>query len=230
MRRIRPRRPRAGIASRARGRVDAGPLAARLTAAGLRRPLLVGTIVLLIAVGSLLLALRLDATARTDTVVDPDAPSSAATERFHRQFGDEPITLLIRGQTGTSLCEPRCRLTDLLLTQDLARIAALEGCLSGNIPRGAEPLAAVCTEFARRKPIRVVLGPGTFINESARQVASRFEAQRSEKSGEAAAAARAAREVAKARGLGKADQDRLARRARQLVYAQFARDAASTAP
>jgi uncharacterized protein len=179
----------------------------------------------LLVIASVLLALRLDASAAPDTLVDSNDDAAAATKRFHREFGGEPVAVLVRGRSGTLKCEPECRLPELLLTSDLARIAALEGCLSGNVPRGAKPLAPVCTELARKRPFEVVYGPGTFVNESVRQVSARFEAQRLQKSREAARASRAARQVARARGLSKAEQGRLARRAGQLVYAQFARDA-----
>lgn len=232
MRRL-PSRQRAGGASRLEhGRLVAGRLGARVAslparaaALAARRATIVIIVAGVLAAAAGVLALGLDASAEPDTLVDRDDRTAMATERFHRDFGGEPIAVLVRGRSNTVKCEPACRLADLLLTEDLARIAALEGCLSGNVPRGARPLAPACTELGRRRPIQVVYGPGTFINESVRQVSSRFEAQRREKSAEAAQAARAAREVARARGLGKADEDRLARRARQLVYAQFARDA-----
>jgi hydrophobe/amphiphile efflux-3 (HAE3) family protein len=208
-----------------RGWSGAGTLARAVAQFATRRAAIVVALVAALSLIALLLALGLHTSAATDTFVDRDSSAFQATERFHRQFGDDPITVLVRARRGTDLCKPSCRLVDMLLTEDLARITALEGCLAGNLPRGARPLSPVCTEIARRKRIKAVYGPGTFINESARQISSRFSSQGSNRAVEADRAAEAARRLAKAKGLPPADQDRLARRARELVLAQAQRDA-----
>ena len=48
-----------------------------------------------------------------------------ATAAFHSQFGDEPITILIRGRRHTAACGASCHLPDILLTPDLLRIVGL---------------------------------------------------------------------------------------------------------
>ena len=98
---------------------------------------------------------------------------------------------------------------------------SLEGCLSGNQPRDAKAPAPVCREFAQKRPVQVVYGPGTFINEAAGQVLDRINFDRSKQQAEADRAARAARRVAAARGLAPADQKRLADAARQVVDAKY---------
>ena len=147
-------------------------------------------ILLLVALGA---ALTLDGRAGTSGLVDGDSKAARATADLHRGFGDEPIVVLVRG-----------KLTGVLLTEDLGRLLRLEGCISGNLPRGASPPAPVCARFARRKPVRVVYGPATFVNEAAGQVLDRVLGLRGRRNAEAARAMRAARKVAEAQGLDSA--------------------------
>ena len=82
-------------------------------------------------------------------------------------------------------------------------------------------------ECARRKPIQVVYGPGTFINESARQIAVRFNAERGARpQGGATRPRRPARKVAAAPGQepGRAGAA-WPRRRGQLALAQSFQDA-----
>jgi predicted RND superfamily exporter protein len=172
-------------------------------------------LVVALCIGAGLFALRLDADAGAGTLTDQGSSAARATNKFHEQFGEEPIRVLVRGRAADG------NLPGILLTEDVDRIRGLEGCLSGNLPAGAQPPASACAKLAKSKPIRVVQGPGTFINESARQIASRFKAQRDR---HIAQAERAARKLAAAQGLGAPEQERLAQRARQLVIAQFKRE------
>ena len=96
--------------------------------AAARRPLLVGLAVGLLALAGGVLALRLQPTAATDTLVGRGSASFAATERLHQRFGDEAVYVLVR--------EP---VTQLTLTSDILRVQGLEGCISGNAPKGAVP-------------------------------------------------------------------------------------------
>ena len=133
-----------------------------------RRPLVVGAVVGVLAVVGAGLALRLEPTTGTDTLVGKGTGSWQATDRLHRTFGDDAIYVLVR--------EPVPR---LVLTSDLGRIVGLEGCLSGNAPRGARipgGRAGPCGRLARLRPAHVVFGPGTFINEAATQINERFAA------------------------------------------------------
>ncbi len=194
--------------------LDVGALLGRVTSYSARRAPRVVAVVIVLTVVAALLALRLDTDASVSTFVDRGGSAAEATDDLHRKFGDEPVVILVRG-----------KLTGLLLTQDVARMLSLEGCLSGNLPRGAEAAAPVCREFAEKRPVRVVYGPGTFINEAAGQVLDRINFDRSRQKSEADRAARAARKVAAARGLAPADQKRLAAAARQVVDAKYAQRA-----
>ena len=67
-----------------------------------------------------------------------------------------------------------------MLTSDLEQLIALEGCLGGNVPKGATPLggwSGPCGRLGKAKPAKVVFGPGTFINESVRQIGDQFTKQ-----------------------------------------------------
>src|SRR5919197_3277569 len=115
-----------------------------------RRPLAVLGIVAVLALAGAALALRLEPSASTDTLVNRSSDTFKATERFKRDFGDEAVVILIKGN-----------LQRTVLTSDLGRVLRLEGCLSGNVPkRGLVQLPPECTEIARFKPAKAVYGPG----------------------------------------------------------------------
>ena len=193
---------------------DAGVALARLASFSARRATLVVGVVTLLALAGFALALTLDPGRATSAAGDGGGESAAATRDLRAKFGGDPVVILVRG-----------RLTGMLLTEDVARMLSLEGCISGNVPRGGRPAAPVCRELARSKPVQVVYGPGTFINEAANQVLDRIKFDRA---GEAAAADRAAREarrVARRRGLTGAQQEEFVQEARRIVTANYAQRA-----
>jgi hydrophobe/amphiphile efflux-3 (HAE3) family protein len=190
-----------------------GEVFARIVRAIGRRPLLVLAIVALLALGGAALALRLQPSAATETLVDRGSDSFEATERFKQDFGDEPVLVLVRG-----------RLVNTLLTDDLGRVLRLEGCLSGNVPeRGLRELPAVCREIAELKPAKVVFGPATFINTSVNEIVEEYARRQRAAQRQAERAAKAARRLSKRRGDPPAEQQRLAQAARSAVSAQFTR-------
>ena len=107
-----------------------------------------------LALGGAALALRLEPSAATETLVDRGSDSFKDTERFKQDFGDEAILVLVQGE-----------LTRTVLTADLGACSRLEGCLGGNVPdnkkglgqpaaglprdRGAAPGEGRCTGRAR---------------------------------------------------------------------------------
>src|SRR5881392_4486413 len=131
------------------------------------RPVATVAVVGALAVIGFALALRLEPSASTDTLVGRDTAAFKATERFRKQFGDESVIVLVKGN-----------LQSTVLTSDLSRLIGLEGCLSGNTPPSAlHQLPPVCTEFDRTKPAKVVYGPGTFINTAVAQIQNGFQAK-----------------------------------------------------
>ena len=84
--------------------------------------------------------------------MDRGSDSFAATERFQRDFGDEAVLVLVKGE-----------LTRTVLTADLGRVLALEGCLSGNVPdneRGLGSLPAGVPRAGRAQAGEGRLRPG----------------------------------------------------------------------
>ena len=118
-----------------------GDLFARLVAGVARRPLPVLAVTVLLALGGAALALRLEPSAATETLVDRGSDSFEDTERFKRDFGDEAVLVLVRGE-----------LARTVLTADLGRLIRLEGCLSGNVPDDKRRASAACRPCAARSP------------------------------------------------------------------------------
>ena len=189
--------------------------------AAARRPLVVGLAVGLLAVAGGAVALRLEPTAATDTLVGRGSASFGATERLHQRFGDEAVYVLVR--------EP---VTQLTLTSDILRVQGLEGCISGNLPAGQKPpggSAGPCAALARSKPAKVVFGPGTFLNEAVGQIQDQFSAQTKASSARAQRAAMAARALARAQHKSPAQVRKLGEQAKQLVQAEFVKNLFSLA-
>ncbi len=183
--------------------------------AAARRPLLVGLAVGLLAVAGGILALRLQPTAATDTLVGRGSPSFAATERLHQRFGDEAVYVLVR--------EP---VTQVTLTSDILRVQGLEGCISGNVPKGQVPPGGKdgpCAQLAAMKPAKVVFGPGTFLNEAIGQIQDQFNAESTARAAQAKRAAVAARALARAQHKNPAQVRKYGEQAKQLVQAEFAK-------
>ena len=119
-----------------------GPWFGRVAAWAARhaRPLIAvsAVLALLAAVG----ASRLPTDAGVDTLADPSSPTAEATQRVREDFGEEPVVVLVKGE-----------LPELLLGDDLFRILRLEGCLSGKVPKGAEPVPGPCAELAEMEAV-----------------------------------------------------------------------------
>jgi hydrophobe/amphiphile efflux-3 (HAE3) family protein len=188
----------------------------RIVRASARRPWRTLLAVAVLAVAGGLLALRLEPSAATETLVSSGDETYQATERYRERFGDHAVLVLVRGDVANSV-----------LTANLGRLIGLEGCLSGNKPPDRQAPGgpgSPCDELAQRKPVQVVYGPGTFINSAVNEARSLIEGQMQTKAAEAERAARAARRVARGQGRSRAQQERAAEAARQLVYAGFVRD------
>ena len=144
----------------------------------------------LVAVAAGIAATRLQTDAGTDTLVDRDSASFQASEQVRQRFGDDPVVVLAEGD-----------LRRLILTSNLGRLLRLEGCLAGNLPKGAKPLPGACAEIAKLKPAQFVSGPATFLNQAVigidKQLGGSFQAARQE----ALAAGQAAARRAVAQGL-----------------------------
>jgi predicted RND superfamily exporter protein len=173
-------------------------------------------VVVALALAGLGLALQLEPSASTDSLVSQSSEAAQATKRFHKQFGDESIVVLVKGS-----------LERTVLTKDLGSLLGLEGCLSGNVPPGAQGQAALaklprpCHELAAKKPVKVVYGPGTFVHTAAEQITSGYLAKQQKALSDAKAAGQAAVKLAKAQGYSRAKQLQFGQDAEKLVYGKF---------
>jgi uncharacterized protein len=178
------------------------------------RPIAVLAAVGVLALAGAALALRLDPSASTDTLVDRSSDSFKATERFKRDFGDEAVIVLVKGN-----------LQKTVLTSDLGRLLRLEGCLSGNVPRQhLDELPPACSEIARLHPGKVVYGPATFLNTAVGQISEQLVKRRDAAAQTAQQAAAAARQASAKRGDPPAEQARQAKLASDAVSQKFTSD------
>jgi hypothetical protein len=133
-------------------------LLARTAGWAVENPVAAIAAAVLVALIGAIAALRLEADASTDTLVDSGSSTFEATEEFQSQFGDDPVVILVEGD-----------LRQLLLTEDLGKLLTLEGCLAGQVPEDQEPISPVCSDIADADAAHVVYGPATFLNQFAVQ-------------------------------------------------------------
>ncbi len=186
-----------------------------------RRPLAVGLLVTVLALAGAALALRLSPTTASKTLVGSSSASYQATEREHQLFGEDAVYVLVRGSV-----------SKLVLNSDLERLIALEGCLGGNVPKGATPVggwSGPCGRLGKSRPAKVVFGPGTFINESVRQIGDQYNAQLAGIKADAQTQYNAAYQLARGKGYSKAKAKALAAQARQIAATQSFSDAVKLA-
>src|SRR3954464_1002869 len=115
---------------------------AALVRAVTERPVATIAIVAVLALGGLAASLTLQASDSTSSLLGGSSGAAKATDRFHQQFGDEAVRVLVTGRLEGTLLKP----------DNMRRLIALEGCLSGRLPDQAfkrpqppaKPLPAVC--------------------------------------------------------------------------------------
>jgi hypothetical protein len=196
--------------------VNASRLLGALAGGAARRPRLVLAIAVVLGVGAAALALRLHPTAATNTFVSSSSPQYRATQSYYHSFGEEPIVVLVKGD-----------LQQLVLSSDIERLVGLEGCLSGNVPAAALPSEGgrngPCGQLARARTVKVVFGPGTFINEAASQLDEQLATQTRQAEAEARQAEHVVAAAALGRGLSPAQAQALGRQAGKVTTAGFQR-------
>jgi hydrophobe/amphiphile efflux-3 (HAE3) family protein len=194
--------------------VNAARLLSGLAGGAARRPRAVIALVVVLALGGAALALRLHPTAATSTFVSSSSSQYKATQRYYASFGEEPIEVLVKGN-----------LQRLVLSEDIDRLIGLEGCLSGNVPSSALAneggVDGPCGQLAKAHSIKVVLGPGTFINEAASQIDEQLATQTKQAEAQAKQAERTVRSAALKRGLSVGEADALGREASKITTARF---------
>jgi uncharacterized protein len=194
--------------------VSASHLLAALAGGAARRPRLVVALAIALGLGATALALRLHPSAAASTLVSSSSRDYRQTQRFYERFGEEPVEVFVKGD-----------LQQLVLSSDLERLLGLEGCLSGNVPSGA--LGAEggpngpCGQLARAHTVKVVFGPGTFVNEAANQIDEQLAAQAAQAQAEAIQAERVVERAALARGSSPSEARALGKQAARLTTGRF---------
>jgi len=191
-----------------------------------RRPRITIALVLAAALAGGLLALGLQPSTATDTFISRSSRSYQATAQDYRQFGGDPVVILIR--------EP---LTDLVETEDLVKVSQLEACLAGQVlvsdqqlsaltpaPAGSAPPygghGSPCAKLMAAKPVQAVYGPGTFLNQAVAGVNTEIVALARSANQAAAQAYAGAYRLALARHLGSAQARADASAARTIATQQ----------
>ncbi len=195
-------------------------LLSTMAAGAARRPLLVVGVALVLGLGGAALALGLHPSAEADTFVGRSSAAYRATQRYYANFGEEPVDVVVHGD-----------LQQLVLSSDIEQLAGLEGCLSGTVP--ASGLAqeggtsGPCGQLEQAHTVKVVLGPGTFIAEAARQSAALLAAQNKQAQAEAAQAESVVRAAARARGHSASEASALGRQASKITLTRYAQEVLS---
>jgi hydrophobe/amphiphile efflux-3 (HAE3) family protein len=194
--------------------VNASRLFSALAGGAARRPRLVIAAAVVLALAGAGLALRLRPTAATSTFVSSSSTQYRATQRFYRGFGEEPIAVLVKGD-----------LQELVLSEDIDRLVGLEGCLSGNVPASALGSEGgphgPCGQLSSAHTVKVVFGPGTFVNEAANQIDEQLANQSKQAETQAKQAERVVKQSALRRGLSAAEAGALGKQASKITTARF---------
>jgi hydrophobe/amphiphile efflux-3 (HAE3) family protein len=187
---------------------------AALAGGAARRPALVLALVALLGIGGALLALQLKPTAATSSFVSSSSSPYRNTQTFYRHFGEEPVEVLVHGD-----------LQQLVLGSDLERLLGLEGCLSGRVPRPALAneggVNGPCGRLGKLGTVKVVFGPGTFLNEAAGQIQEKLTSLNKHAAESGRQAEKTIERAARARGLSEAEARQLGREARQVTSAGY---------
>ncbi len=179
-----------------------------------RRPWLTLAVAAALGLGGAALALGLSPSAATSTFVSSSSPQYTATQHYYRSFGEEPVDVVVKGN-----------LQQLLLSSDIDRLIGLEGCLSGNVPAsalGAEGgPSGPCGQLVKAKTVKVVLGPGTFVNEAAEQINEQLTSQTKQAEAQAHTAQRVVTQAALAHGHSAVEAQTLGKQASSITMARF---------
>jgi uncharacterized protein len=199
--------------------VSVSRLLSALAGGAARRPLLVVAIAVALGVGGAALALGLHPSAAADTFVGRSSSTYRATQGYYRAFGEEPVDVMVQGN-----------LQQLLLSSDLERLLGLEGCLSGKVPRAALPreggYQGPCGQLGRLGTVKVVIGPGTFVNEAVKQIDELVAALSSRAETQARQAEQTIRSAALAHGRSAAEAHKLGEEASKATLEHYVQEIA----
>jgi hydrophobe/amphiphile efflux-3 (HAE3) family protein len=202
--------------------VNAARFLSALADGATRRPRLTVALAIVLGLGGAALASRLHPSAATSTFVSSSSSQYKETQRYYKNFGEEPIVVLVKGS-----------LQQLVLSSDIDRLVGLEGCLSGNIPAAALAQEGgrngPCGQLAKARTVKVVFGPGTFINEAVTQIDEQLASQTKQAEAQAKQAQRVVMRAALQRGLSVAEARTLGQQASKITTARFQESLATLA-
>src|SRR3954447_11083219 len=185
-------------------------LLARIAGRAVERPTPVIVAAVLLALIGAVAALRLEADRSPSSLVDRGSSTYSQTQDFYKQFGDEPVEILVKGD-----------LRQLLLTTNIGKLLALESCLSGRANGGevfqGKSAPPPCAAIAKLDPSAAVFGPATFLNQFAIEANDLYQKQSQAALIRAKRAGRRAAATAAKRGYSTAQQNQAATAAYQGV-------------
>jgi hydrophobe/amphiphile efflux-3 (HAE3) family protein len=195
---------------------------ARIAGRAVERPTpVISGVVLLTLIGAIA-ALSLEPARSPDSLVDRRSDAYAATQSFYDQFGGEPVEVLVKGDV-----------QELLLSDNLGRLLALESCLSGRAKGGevigGKPAPPACAAIAELDPSFAVFGPATYLNQFAIAARNQYAQQSRATLVEAQRAGRRAALLARRDGLSQVEQQQAALTAAQQVLGRFQQQLAALA-
>lgn len=121
-----------------------------------RRPWpVIATVVVLVGI-SLWAASGMGSRPVQDSFFNRDSAAWRETAAAARDFGGDPIVVMVKGP-----------LTGTLTAANLNRLLLLEGCLAGKVRSGQGEFARICRRLAVLDPARVFAGPATFLAQAA---------------------------------------------------------------
>ncbi len=190
-------------------------LLSALAGSAARRPLLVVATMGVLGLGGAALALSLRPSAATDTFVGRSSTGYRATQRYYSSFGEEPVDVLVKGN-----------LQDMLLSADIDRLLGLEGCLAGKVPAAGLPREGgangPCAQLDRLGTVKVVIGPGTFVNEAVEQIDGMLTTRGNQAEREAVQNEQAVGRLALSQGRGAAEASKLGEEAGKITRERYA--------
>jgi uncharacterized protein len=202
--------------------VSASRVFAALAGGAVRRPLLVLLAALTLGAAGAGLAVGLSPSTAVGTFVEGSSRTYRATQAFYRDFGGEPVEIVVKGN-----------LQRLLLSEDLQRLLGLEGCLAGRVSGASLEseggVGGPCGQLHRMGATKVVIGPATFVNEAAIEIDEGLTGRERQARARAGLAERTVRRRALARGFSPAAAAALGRQARAVNMKAFEAQVAALA-
>ena len=137
-----------------------------VAAAVARRAWVVLTVGLAVAVLAVVAASGMKTQSVPDAIFDRDSDEFVATERADRDFGEDPVVIMVKGDLG-----------ETLNARNIARMNVLEQCVSGGISRGRGRLFRICEQINQLDPVKVFTGPATFLSRAVNGITGVYQQQ-----------------------------------------------------